>query len=96
MRRVILLLLCLAGLFAAPISALAVADIDTADYTDEHPTQKWAFVVGNSNYAEQEVIPSSSVDAVNVKLTPLWSVKLTPLPMLAKPARAFVVPLVPV
>jgi hypothetical protein len=62
---IIFSLLCLAGFFAVPATALAATG-DASDYIDEHPTQKWAFVIGNSNYVEQEVIPSSSTDAKSV------------------------------
>jgi hypothetical protein len=62
-RGVIPLLLYLAGLFAAPVAALA-ASSDPASYMDERATKKLAFVVGNSIYADQENIPSSNIDAI--------------------------------
>lgn len=48
-----------------PMPAIAAID-DSSDFLDEHPTQKLALVVGNSNYERQNPIPSSDVDAINV------------------------------
>jgi len=57
--------LCFGALFGAPMAAFG-ASTDPSNYVYERPTQKLALVVGNSSYAEQEVIPSSNADAVNI------------------------------
>jgi hypothetical protein len=55
---------CIAGLIAAPVFAGPVASGDQGAYMDERPTQKLAFVVGNSSYTNQQSIPSSNTDAI--------------------------------
>jgi hypothetical protein len=64
-RRTIMIC-AVAGL--ALISNFCVAAPDP-NYLDEKPTQKLAFVVGNSDYDLQAKIPSAAVDAKNVSLT---------------------------
>ena len=59
------LLLYLVALSVVPVSGFA-ASTDASNYLDEHPTQKWAFVLGNSNYVQQDHIESASTDATNV------------------------------
>ena len=65
MKGLFSLLLYLVALSVVPVSGFA-ASTDASNYLDEHPTQKWAFVLGNSNYVQQDHIESASTDATNV------------------------------
>ena len=58
--------ICVSAFIAAPVSAGPAASSDSSVFMEERATQKLAFVIGNSIYSDQQVIPSSNVDAIKV------------------------------
>jgi hypothetical protein len=52
--------------FAVAATPARAAGTDAANFVDERPTQKLAFVVGNSKYETQEAIQSAETDAKKI------------------------------
>ncbi|MGT2503614.1 caspase family protein [Bradyrhizobium guangxiense] len=65
MKRLVALLILFIGVTVFESSVLA-AGPDASGFVDERPTQKLAFVLGNSLYADQGNIPSAETDARQV------------------------------